>query len=182
MTRLPPNARNLLLTVHVAATVSALGADLVLLVLGVAGASGADPRTVYPASSIIGSMLMAPLAAASLASGLALALLTRWGVFRYWWVTIKLAITASLTALVVLVLVPRLAAAARSVALGTALTDAERTQLVITPMVGCSLLVLTITLAVFKPSWRLRMRWRSRPGTDRVAPARDSDREASLGR
>src|SRR5688500_8057188 len=35
--------------------------------------SGSDPRTVYPAMSIIGSSIMAPLAVASLATGLLLA-------------------------------------------------------------------------------------------------------------
>ena len=151
-------SRNALLSIHIAATVSALGADLVILALGVAGFSGSDPRTVYPAMSLIGSSIMAPFAIMSLATGLLLALLTRWGLFRYWWVTIKLAITALLTVLVLLVLAPRLGAAAQTVELGAALTDAERLQLVITPTVGSTLLFATIALAVFKPSWRLRRR------------------------
>ncbi|HEX7196426.1 MAG TPA: hypothetical protein VF364_06290 [Candidatus Limnocylindria bacterium] len=147
--------RNVLLSAHIAVTVSALGADLVLLALGVAGLSGADPATVYPAMALIGSWVMSPLAVASLSSGLALALLTRWGVFRYWWVTIKLAITAVLTLLVLLVLGPRFEAAAEAARLGVALTDPQRGQLVITSVVGSGLLIVTIGLAVFKPARRL---------------------------
>lgn len=153
--RLPSRARNALLSIHIAATVSALGADLVLLALGLAGLSGADARTVYPAAYLIGSSIMAPLAVVSLATGLLLALLTRWGVFRYWWVTIKLTVTAVLTLLVLLVLVPRLGAAAGAVGRAVALTDAERLQLVVTPATGSGLLIGMIGLAVFKPSWRL---------------------------
>jgi hypothetical protein len=154
--RIGPAARNLLLSAHVAITVSALGAEIVLLALGVAGLSGAAPPTVYPAMALIGSSVMAPLAAASLGSGLALALLTRWGVFRHWWVTTKLGITTVLTLLVVLVLGPRFEAAAEAARLGVALTDPERAQLVITSLVGSSLLIVTIGLAVFKPRWRVR--------------------------
>jgi hypothetical protein len=153
---LAPPARKLLLSAHIAATVSALRADLVLLGLALAGSSSSDPRTVYPAMSIIGSSVMAPLAVASLTTGLLLAFLTPWGLFRYWWVTIKLGITASLTVLVLFVLVPRLANAARKVDLGAGLSDAERLQLVITPAVGSTLLIATVALAVFKPAWRLR--------------------------
>ena len=162
--RLSPRARNALLSMHIAATVSALGTDLVLLALGVAGLSGSDPGTVYPAAYLIGSSIMAPLAVVSLATGLLLALLTRWGVFRYWWVTIKLAITSVLTVLVLLVLVPRLGAAARAVSAGLALTDAERLQLVITPATGSALLIAMIGLAVFKPPWRLPQRLAARSG------------------
>lgn len=153
--RLPPRARNVLLSMHIAATVSALGADVVLLTLGLAGFWGSDPRTVYPAMNLIGASIMAPLAILSLATGVVLASLTPWGVFRYWWVTIKLVVSASLTVLVLLVLVPRLGAAAEAVAAGVEVTAVERLQLVATPATGSGLLIALIALAVFKPSWRL---------------------------
>jgi hypothetical protein len=156
--RLPARARNVLLILHISSTVSALGADLVILVLGLVGLSGSDPRIVYPAMSLVGASIMAPLAIASLASGVALARLTSWGLFKYWWVTIKLIVTSLLTLLVIYVLVPRLGGAARVVAAGAALTDAERLQLVLTPATGSTLLIGMIALAVFKPSWRL---WRA---------------------
>jgi hypothetical protein len=58
--------RKLLLTVHVAATVSVLGTDLVLLLLGLSSLSGTDPRTIYPAAHLVGARLVAPLAVLSL--------------------------------------------------------------------------------------------------------------------
>ncbi len=127
--------RKLLLTVHVVATVSVLGTDLVLLALGLSSLGGADPRTIYPAAHLVGARLVAPLAVLALGTGLLLGVLTPWGLFRYWWVTIKLAITAVLTGVVLFVLVPRLGAAADAVT-GPAprlLTSAERLPFVIAP-------------------------------------------------
>jgi hypothetical protein len=152
--------RKLLLTVHVAATVSVLGTDLVLLLLGLGSLSGADPRTIYPAAYLVAARLVAPLALLSLGTGLLLGVLTPWGLFKYWWVTIKLAITAVLTAVVWFVLVPRLGVAADTVTRPGShlLTSAERLPLVIAPAVASTLLLLMVVLAIFKPGWRLRWR------------------------
>ena len=150
--------RKLLLTVHVATTVSVLGTDLVLLLLGLASLGGADPRMIYPAAYLVAARLVAPLALISLGTGLLLGVLTPWGLFNYWWVTIKLAITTALTAVVWFVLVPRLGTAADAVS-GSAshiLTNAERLPLVIAPAIASTLLLLTVILAIFKPGWRLR--------------------------
>ncbi len=145
--------RKLLLTVHVLTTVGLFGADLVLLTLGITSVLGAEPRTVYPAAAAVGKTLLGPLAVASLATGLLLGALSQWGLLKYWWVVIKLAITVALTPVVLFVLVPRLEAAAEA---GRLLTESERAQLVIAPGVASSLLALNATLAVFKPHWRLR--------------------------
>ncbi|MGH2383936.1 MAG: hypothetical protein ACRDGB_02640 [Candidatus Limnocylindria bacterium] len=153
-----PRTRNVLLSVHITATVGTLGADLALLVLGLAGLSGSDTGSVYPAMYLIGSSIMSPLVVLSLGTGLVLALRTRWGLLRYWWVTLKLAITALLTVLVLLVLVPRMGAAAQAVGVGAGPTSAEQMQLVVAPIVGSTLLIATIALAVFKPSWQVPRR------------------------
>ncbi|HEU4630989.1 MAG TPA: hypothetical protein VFS08_14660 [Gemmatimonadaceae bacterium] len=148
----------LLLAVHVATTVSVLGADLTLLALGVAGAAGADPLTVYPAAHRIGAWLVAPLAVAALGTGLLLGATTRWGLVTYWWVAIKLAITTALTAVVLLVLVPALGRAADAATLPAAhaLTGAARLRLAVAPAAASALLALNVALAVYKPRWRLR--------------------------
>lgn len=157
---LPSPGRKLLLTVHVAATVSVLGTDLVLLALGISSVGGADPRTIYPAAHLVGTRLVAPLAILSLGTGLLLGILTPWGLLRYWWVTVKLAITAVLTGVVLFVLVPRLGAAADAVTAPAPrlLTIGERLPLVVAPAVASTLLALNVVLAIFKPGWRLRSR------------------------
>jgi hypothetical protein len=155
---LPERWRKGLLAVHVATTVSVLGADLALLILGISGLLGSEPQAIYPAAHLVGTRLLAPLAVGSLGTGLLLGVLTPWGLLRYWWVTIKLAITAVLTAAVLFVLVPRLGAAAAAAAVPAmkASTDPPRLLLVIAPAVASTLLALSVVLAIFKPGWRLR--------------------------
>ena len=155
---LPQSWRKLLLTVHVGASVSVLGADLVLLALGIASVGGADPVTIYPAASLVATWLVAPLALTALACGLALGLLTPWGLFTYWWVTIKLAIVAVLTGAVLSVLVPALGATADAVTGPTPrlLGAGARLPLLIAPATASTLLLIALALAIFKPGWRLR--------------------------
>jgi hypothetical protein len=153
---LPAQWRKALLAVHVATTVSVLGADLALLTLGISGLLGSEPQAIYPAAHLVGARLLAPLAVGSLGTGLLLGVLTPWGLLRYWWVAIKLAITTVLTAAVLFVLVPRLGAAAAAAPAMEASTDPRRLLLVIAPAVASTLLVLSVVLAIFKPGWRLR--------------------------
>jgi hypothetical protein len=83
-----------LLMLHILTTIGVFGADLALLTLGISALFGADARSVYPPSHLIAEVLVQPLAIASLATGVALGLLSGWGLVRYWWTGIKLAITA----------------------------------------------------------------------------------------
>jgi hypothetical protein len=156
--KLSPRWRKLLLTAHVATSVSVLGTDLVLLGLGISSVRGADPRTIYPAAHLVATWLLAPLATVALGTGVLLGLLTQWGLLRYWWVTIKLALTATLTGVVLLVLVPRLdvAAGAATAPDPRLFTAGERLPLVVAPAAGVTLLILTVVLAIYKPRWRLR--------------------------
>lgn len=158
--KLPSQWRKPLLTLHVTTAVSVLGTDLVLLVLGIASMSGADPQTIYPAAHLVATWLLVPLAVVALGTGVLLGLLTQWGLLRYWWVTIKLALTAILTVVVLFVLVPRLGvAASAAIALDPRpFTDAERLPLVVAPAAGVTLLILMVVLAIYKPGWRLRSR------------------------
>jgi hypothetical protein len=155
---LPAPWRKLLLTVHVAATVSLIGTTLVLLVLGISGLRGADPRTVYPAAYLVEAWLVAPLAILALGTGLLQAALTPWGLFRYWWVAIKLTTTLGFTGLVLLVLIPRLAASAEAATAAQTFTAAERLPLALVPPVALTALIFNVALAIFKPGWRLRFR------------------------
>jgi hypothetical protein len=157
-TSVSPHRRKLLLTVHVATAVSVLGTDLVLLALGISGVRGADPRTIYPAADLIATWLLAPLAVAALGTGVLLGLLTHWRLFRYWWVTIKLTLTAVLTVVILFVLVPGLGERADAANAARAFTEAERLPLALAPAVGVALLILMVVLAVYKPPWRLRSR------------------------
>jgi ABC-type molybdate transport system permease subunit len=149
--------------VHIIVSVGLLGADASVLLLCIAGARGSDPRTVYPAAHLIAGTLLVPLVVLAFATGLALGLLTPWGIVLYWWVTIKLAFTAAGIVLALLILVPTLSAAAgASTAVARApLPFADRLGLVKDASSASTVLILTVLLAVYKPFGRLRGR---RPG------------------
>jgi len=146
-----------LLTAHILATVGLFGADLVLVTLGFSALFGADPSTVYPAAQLIASTVVAPLALVSLASGVVLARLNGWGLLRYWWVTLKLAITLILTLVVLTVLVPRLGTAAAIATAHASFDIAQRVPLALAPALATVFLVLNVALAVYKPRWRVRL-------------------------
>ncbi|HET9495097.1 MAG TPA: hypothetical protein VFR15_12770 [Chloroflexia bacterium] len=169
---LSPGRRKLLLTTHIAATVSVLGADLVLLLLGLAGLGGTDQRTIYPAAHLVGTWLVTPLAFLSLGTGLLLGLLTTYGLLKYWWVAIKLVITTALTGAVLLVLVPRLASAAEAVTGPSPrfLAGGEQLALVLAPAAASTLLLLNVAFAVYKPGWRLQSRSVSTAAPYRAQP------------
>jgi hypothetical protein len=67
--RLPPRWRKLLLTTHVATSVGLLGTDATVLLLAAEGARGSEPGAVYPATQLIGALLLVPLALTSLTTG-----------------------------------------------------------------------------------------------------------------
>jgi hypothetical protein len=150
----------LLLTVHIAASVGVLGADLVLLVLGISGLSGGDAQALYPAAHLKGCV--ADLAACPAGA-------------RHW-----PAADAGHAWGAAAILVGgdqacdhrrsdrcgpvRTRAAARrgcracNRAAADPLSVAERLPLAIAPATASALLLLALALAVFKPPWRLRSR------------------------
>lgn len=100
--KLSPRWREVVLVTHVTTAVGWLGADAVLLVLGIAGLTGAagGPDTVYPVAGLIGTVLITPLALAALVTGLVSGLGTKWGLVRHWWVAVKLVVTVVMNVLV----------------------------------------------------------------------------------
>jgi hypothetical protein len=156
-----PGARGLrssrlLLTVQLLATVGLFGADLVLVTFGFSAVLGADPGSVYPAAQLVASTVVAPLALISLATGVVLARLSGWGLFRYWWVTVKLGVTLLLTIVVFTVLVPRLGSAAAAASAHASFDAGQRVPLALAPALATLFLVLNVALAVYKPHWRVR--------------------------
>jgi hypothetical protein len=174
MRRISPPARKALLTLHLVTSLGWLGADLVLLTLGIAAQSGAaDPAVVYPVGALIGTVLFAPLSILVWLIGVVSALLTPWGLVRYRWVLVKLVITTVMVGLVLFLLTPNLRHAG---ALGTALPPRERADLVIAPAVSTTLLIIATVLSTYKPWGRLPAA-RARAGA--AARARDEIRATS---
>ena len=99
---MPPALRKAALVGHVTSSVGWLGAVAAFLVLAVTALHTADDaamRSLYVAMEVLGRAVLVPLAAVSLVTGLAQSLGTPWGLFKHWWVIVKLAITVVATAI-----------------------------------------------------------------------------------
>jgi hypothetical protein len=82
-----------------------LGAVMVFLALAVVGLTSDDEVTVrgaYLAMAPAAWFVLVPLAHASLLSGIALSLGTAWGLFRHYWVVLKLLITVFATVILLM--------------------------------------------------------------------------------
>jgi len=92
-----PALRRFTFTTHVTCSVGWLGAVVVFLAVAVIGVTSEDEVTVRGAYLVMAPaawFVLVPLAHASLLSGIALSLGTRWGLLRHYWVVLKLLITA----------------------------------------------------------------------------------------
>src|SRR5687768_15529459 len=92
-----PALRKFAFATHVTTSVGWVGAVLVFLTLAAIGLSSQDERTVrgsYLVMAPAAWFVLVPLAHASLFSGIALSLGTTWGLFRHYWVVLKLVLTA----------------------------------------------------------------------------------------
>jgi hypothetical protein len=88
-----PVLRRVTFTTHITSSVGWVGAAMVFLALAVIGVTSDDERTVRGAYLVMAPaawFVLVPLAHASLLSGIALSLGTTWGLFRHYWVVVKL--------------------------------------------------------------------------------------------
>ena len=100
-----PGLRRLTFTTHVTSSVGWIGAVLVFLALAVIAMTSQDERTVRGAYLVMAPaawFVLVPLAHASLLSGLVLSLGTTWGLFRHYWVVLKLLITVFATVILLI--------------------------------------------------------------------------------
>ncbi len=155
--RLPAKWAKLLLTAHVLTAVGVFGLDLALVAMGVAGVRGAEPSEIYPAMHLLVQWLMLPLALAALGTGVLLARLGRWGLFRFAWVAIKLLLTLGLTVVLFLILAPGLEVAATM----DALSQSQRRLYALAPAASSILLGVNVGLGVYKSPKALRFFGRS---------------------
>lgn len=103
-----PGLRKFTLATHLTFSVGWIGAVIAYLALGTSAVTSQDGRTLsaaWIAMDLIGWYVIVPLALASLLTGLVMALGTKWGLFRHYWVLISLVLTI-LATVVLLVHMP----------------------------------------------------------------------------
>ncbi len=162
---MPPGFRKLALTAHITSSIGWVGAVAVFLVLAITGLRSQEVqlvRAVYLAMDVTTWFVIVPLAFAALLTGVASSLGTNWGLFRYYWVVVKLLITI-LSAIILLVHtqpIRLLAGVAATTTLFRA--DLYRLQVLMVIASGAGLLALLVVtvLPVYKPRGLTGYGWR----------------------
>jgi hypothetical protein len=97
---MPASIRKFALSVHLTFSIGWIGAVVAYLALGVAAEISKDAQTVraaWIAMELTGWFAIVPLALASLLTGLVMALGTKWGLFRHYWVLFSFVLTVFAT-------------------------------------------------------------------------------------
>ena len=153
---LNPRLRKAVLTAHATLAVSWLGAVIGFLALAIAGLTRQDAQTVraaYLAMDIIARFVIVPLSFAPLLTGPILSLGTPWGLFRHYWILVKLLITILSTVILQIHLPPiefLASAAVKTTGLGADLYRVQ-IQMVVASAAAVVVLLMTTILAVYKP-------------------------------
>jgi hypothetical protein len=157
--------RKFALTLHVTSSIGWFGAVAAFLALALAGMTNQDRELVRAAYLVMGLTtwyVIVPLCFASLLSGIVSSLFTKWGLFRYYWVLMKLVITSFATIVLLVHTQPidRLSEiAAKTAVLGASLQNEQRLMVVASSAALLVLLVLT-ALSVYKPRGMTPYGWR----------------------
>jgi hypothetical protein len=158
-----PRIRKFALTVHITSSVGWIGAIIGFVAHAVAGLTSQDAQTVraaYLMMDLTGWYVLVPLSLASLITGLIQSLGTAWGLFRHYWVIVKLGITvfATFVLLIYMQTLDKLATAAAQTTFSTA--DFGGHHGAASPVVHASVAILLlfacVVLSVYKPWGKTR--------------------------
>ena len=156
----PPTVRKAVLTAHVVTSVGWLGSVVAYLVLDLTAVTSADPdlsRVAFVAMELVVVSAVVPLALASVVIGVINALGTSWGLFRHWWVVVKLLLTTVAT-VVLLLQVPGIRSMAEAARSGA--DPGELPGTLAHSIGGLLVLVLVTVLSTYKPRGLTRYGWR----------------------
>lgn len=166
--RLGARTRKWTLLLHVVSAGIWLGLDVAMAVLVATAILTDSDRTralCYLALDLFAAWSLLTAGLVCLASGLVLGLGSKYGLIRYWWVAVKLALNLVLTSLVLIALRPgllELADRSRQYLFGGADVDLSPGDMIFPPVVSTSCVLVAMGLAIFKPWGRLR---KDRAGT-----------------
>ena len=157
-----PPLRKFVLTAHVISSVGWLGAVVAYLALAVAALTSQDAqimRAAWIAMDLTGWFVIVPLALASVLIGVVNALGTQWGLFRHYWVLVKLLLTIVATTILLLHMPTVSYFAGVAAETDSANLGGLRGE-ILHAGVGLLVLLVTTTLSVYKPRGMTRYGWR----------------------
>jgi hypothetical protein len=156
MPLMPPGLRKAALTAHITSSIGWFGAVAAFLALALAGVTSQDAqleRAAYLAMELTTRFVIVPLALVSLLTGVVSSLGTKWGLFRYYWVLLKLVITILATLILVVHTQPieLLAGVAATTAAFSAELRRQQLLLVVASAAALPVLLALTALSVYKP-------------------------------
>ncbi len=151
-----PTLRKFALTTHITFSVGWFGAIAGFLALAVAGLVNKDlqiVRSAYLSMELIGWFIIVPACLGSLLSGIIQSLGTHWGLFRHYWVVVKLLLTVAATILLLVHMRPIgfIAEIVSKRTISNSEFDGLRIQLVADAIAASFILLAAIILSVYKP-------------------------------
>jgi hypothetical protein len=151
-----PRLRKFALTAHITFSVGWLGAVAVFLthaIIGLTSGQSLLVRSAYLAMELSAWAVIVPACFGSLLTGIVQSLGTQWGLFKYYWIIVKLLLTIVITIFLLLHLEPigYIARIAADTVLSATKYRGIRMQLAVAAA-GALLVLLVITaISVFKP-------------------------------
>ena len=177
-----PAWRRVTFTTHITFSIGWVGAVLTFLALAIIGFMSDDQAKVrgsYLLMAPAAWFVLVPLAHASLLSGIALSLGTPWGLFRHYWVVLKLGITMFATAILLIYMGTfrqMAGVAADPVADLAAVRDASP---IVHAVLALILLVVATVLGTYKP-FGMTAYGRHKQGEQRLARSSSVPRSAAV--
>jgi hypothetical protein len=159
-----PAVRRLALTAHVVSSVGWLGSVTVFLALAVSGMASDEPQMVradYLVMNSITWFVIVPLCVASVLTGFASSLGTTLGLFRHYWILIKLLITVPATVALFVHIQP--IGLISRIAAERAVTGADSgLQIQMLAAAGAALVALLVAtvISIYKPRGLTQYGWR----------------------
>lgn len=156
--------RRTVIAAHVIFSVGWLGVTIGDLTLGVTALVTDRPElqhAVFRVLVVLGELVLIPLSLLAFLSGVALSLITKWGLVRYWWVLAKLVLTTIALVLIPFSLVPGYAAYSAVVDATPPDQLADIGSSGVSALLGSGCVSLTMyttctVLSIFKPWGRVR--------------------------
>ena len=179
-----PRLRKFALAAHITLAVGWIGAVAGYIALDVAAATSQNAETLracYLAMGLIAWYVIVPLALAALVTGLAMALGTRWGLFRHYWVLISLLLTIIAT-VVLLVETQTISYFADRAADPTTSGDDLRAlgNTLVHSVGGIAVLLVILVMNVYKPRGMTQYGWRKQQEQRRASQRSKQDEQRKV--
>jgi hypothetical protein len=158
-----PNVRKLALTTHITFSVGWFGAVAVFLALSIVGFTSDNleiVRASYVAMGLSAWLVILPACCGAFLTGLIQSLATQWGLFKHYWIVVKLFLTILCTLVLILHMQP--ISFISEVASMQSLSDTKlrglRIQLIFDAGAALLVLLIIIAVSVYKPWGKINYR------------------------